>query len=73
MFLIFITSSPRPPLLGFKNFNPLICIAAVPDISRLPTSSTCVHLLKLPNYPTKEKLFSCLKESIYNCDGFNLS
>ncbi|KAG1858820.1 HECT-domain-containing protein [Suillus subluteus] len=49
LFLRFVTSCSRPPLLGFKQLNPLFAIRdAGSDEDRLPTSSTCVNLLKLP-------------------------
>jgi ubiquitin-protein ligase E3 C len=47
----FITSCPRPPLLGFGELRPAICIRRAGDcIDRLPTASTCINLLKLPEY-----------------------
>ncbi|KAG8214281.1 HECT-domain-containing protein [Butyriboletus roseoflavus] len=47
-FLRFVTSCSRPPLLGFKQLNPLFAIRdAGSDEHRLPTSSTCVNLLKV--------------------------
>ncbi|RUS15775.1 hypothetical protein BC937DRAFT_92006, partial [Endogone sp. FLAS-F59071] len=56
-FLKFVTSCSRPPLLGFKELNPHFCIRnAGEDDERLPTSSTCVNLLKLPNYSKFETL-----------------
>ncbi|KAG0192795.1 hypothetical protein DFQ28_007699 [Apophysomyces sp. BC1034] len=50
-FVKFVTSCSRPPLLGFKELRPRLCIRnAGPDNERLPTSSTCVNLLKLPRF-----------------------
>lgn len=50
-FVKFVTSCSRPPLLGFKELVPKFCIRnAGVDDDRLPTSSTCVNLLKLPNF-----------------------
>lgn len=50
-FVKFVTSCSRPPLLGFKELVPRFCIRnAGVDDDRLPTSSTCVNLLKLPNF-----------------------
>lgn len=56
-FVKFVTSCSRPPLLGFKELVPQFCLrnAGVND-ERLPTSSTCVNLLKLPNFSTYEIL-----------------
>ncbi|CEP08172.1 hypothetical protein [Parasitella parasitica] len=56
-FVKFVTSCSRPPLLGFKELVPQFCLRnAGVDEERLPTSSTCVNLLKLPNYPTYQIL-----------------
>lgn len=45
--LRFVTSCSRPPLLGFQELIPNFCIRdAGLDEHRLPTSSTCVNLLK---------------------------
>lgn len=73
-FLQFVTSCPRPPLHGFRSLSPPITIFMVrnsPD--RLPTASTCVNLLKLPQYETKEKLKEKLLYSITSGSGFELS
>ncbi|XP_075718327.1 E3 ubiquitin-protein ligase HACE1 isoform X2 [Rhinoderma darwinii] len=60
LLLQFVTGSSRVPHGGFayimggsglQNFT----IAAVPYTSNmLPTSSTCINMLKLPEYPSKE-------------------
>src|SRR5690606_35191998 len=66
-FLHFITGCPRPPLTGFGALNPKICIHQVrirTDNERLPTASTCVNLLKLPKYSSKEVLREKLLFSI---------
>jgi len=73
--LKFITSCSRPPLLGFGSMNPRICICQV-RISvevRLPTSATCMNLLKLPNYRSKEVMREKLIYSIESGAGFELS
>lgn len=52
-FLVFVTGTNRPPLLGFKYLQPKFCIHQVlldPGESRFPTSSTCMNMLKLPHY-----------------------
>ncbi|XWS38900.1 hypothetical protein CRYUN_Cryun18bG0002900 [Craigia yunnanensis] len=55
-FLKFVTGCSRGPLLGFKYLEPLFCIQrACGSVSeeasdRLPTSATCMNLLKLPPY-----------------------
>jgi len=46
--LRFVTSCSRPPLLGFRELVPNFSIRdATDDQYRLPTSSTCVNLLKV--------------------------
>jgi len=49
--LRFVTSCSRPPLLGFKELVPNFSIRdAGDDQYRLPTSSTCVNLLKVSQF-----------------------
>ena len=64
--LKFVTSCSRPPLLGFKvtyiihdqyfhcllqDLDPPFCIQnAGNEQERIPTASTCMNLLKLPDY-----------------------
>lgn len=99
LFLKFVTSSPKPPLLGFASLNPPFTIRSVEvdeedgtiyDASfkgffktmlniggkesvRLPTSSTCFNLLKLPNYSKKSTLREKLRYAIRSNSGFELS
>jgi len=42
-------------------------------INRLPTSSTCFNLLKLPNYQKKSTLKEKLRYAITSNTGFELS
>ncbi|KAJ1967675.1 ubiquitin-protein ligase (E3) [Dispira parvispora] len=70
----FITSCPRPPLLGFGELEPKICIRSTEgDTDRLPTASTCVNLLKLPPYPDETTMRDKLLYSIRAEAGFDLS
>ncbi|KAJ2848699.1 ubiquitin-protein ligase (E3) [Coemansia brasiliensis] len=76
----FATSCERPPLLGFAELCPRFCIAGVDadddtiDLdSRLPSASTCVNLLKLPVYSSKQVLHSKLVTAIESNAGFDLS
>ncbi|GAA5926390.1 ubiquitin-ubiquitin ligase HUL5 [Sporobolomyces koalae] len=70
----FVTSCARPPLLGFGELNPLFAIRnAGQDESRLPTSATCVNLLKLPEYKNIESLRAKLLYAINSGAGFDLS
>ncbi|XP_073438713.1 ubiquitin-protein ligase E3B [Dendrobates tinctorius] len=98
MFLKFVTSCSRPPLLGFAYLKPPFSIRCV-EVSddqdtgdtlgsvlrgfftirkrepggRLPTSSTCFNLLKLPNYSKKVILREKLRYAISMNTGFELS
>jgi ubiquitin-protein ligase E3 C len=73
-FVKFVTSVPRAPLLGFKSLVPLFGIRNTgSDVDRLPTSSTCVNLLKLPNYRDKQLLKQKLLYAIKAEAGFDLS
>jgi len=100
LFLKFVTSSSRPPLLGFASLNPQFTIRCVEnneedgtiydasfrsffktmlnignekETMRLPTSSTCFNLLKLPNYSKKSTLRERLRYAISSNSGFELS
>ena len=60
-FLLFVTGTDRPPLLGFKYMNPKMLIAR--DVAdggdpknRFPTSATCMNMLRLPKYRSKEDM-----------------
>ncbi|SPO20088.1 related to ubiquitin protein ligase e3 [Ustilago trichophora] len=73
-FLKFVTSSPNPPLLGFSQLNPHFGIRkAGEDKSRLPTASTCVNMLKLPDYEDEETCREKLRYAILSEAGFDLS
>lgn len=69
----FVTSVSRAPLLGFKALTPHFGIHNSGSPDRLPTASTCVNLLKLPDYKDKtlirEKLLYASKAN----SGFDLS
>ncbi|KAJ6561884.1 hypothetical protein B0H19DRAFT_1026705 [Mycena capillaripes] len=72
--LRFVTSCSRPPLLGFKELVPNFAIRdAGSDELRLPTSSTCVNLLKLPRYQSEKVLRTKLLQAITSNAGFDLS
>ncbi|KAK8578411.1 hypothetical protein V6N13_116256 [Hibiscus sabdariffa] len=78
-FLKFVTGCSRGPLLGFKYLEPLFCIqraaggASEETLDRLPTSATCMNLLKLPPYGSKEQLEAKLMYAINADAGFDLS
>ncbi|KHJ34347.1 putative iq and hect domain protein [Erysiphe necator] len=72
--LKFITSSPRAPLLGFSKLNPLFSIRdSGGDDDRLPSTSTCVNLLKLPRYSSENILRQKLLYAVNSGAGFDLS
>mmetsp|Transcript_1456 Transcript_1456/g.1955 ORF Transcript_1456/g.1955 Transcript_1456/m.1955 type:complete len:1097 (+) Transcript_1456:122-3412(+) len=84
-FLRFVTSCSRQPLLGFQGLEPAPCIQQIhlPDALLgseeaekhvpLPTSSTCMNLLKLPNYKNKALLRKKLIDAIEAGAGFELT
>ncbi|PKI75336.1 hypothetical protein CRG98_004272 [Punica granatum] len=78
-FLKFVTGCSRGPLLGFKYLEPALCIqraggaASDEALDRLPTSATCMNLLKLPPYTSKEQLETKLLYAINADAGFDLS
>jgi ubiquitin-protein ligase E3 C len=78
-FLKFVTGCSRGPLLGFKYLEPLFCIqraagnASEEALDRLPTSATCMNLLKLPPYRSKEQMEQKLLYAISADAGFDLS
>lgn len=73
-FLRFVTSSPNPPLLGFSELHPKFAIRhAGDDVTRLPTASTCVNLLKLPAYESTQQCLEKLRYAIDAGAGFDLS
>lgn len=70
----FVTSVSRAPLLGFQSLTPKFGIRnSGREIDRLPTASTCVNLLKLPDYQDKELIRSKLLYAINMGAGFDLS
>ncbi|KAI1089849.1 hypothetical protein F5B19DRAFT_355885 [Rostrohypoxylon terebratum] len=72
--LKYVTSTPRAPLLGFSQLSPRFSIRdSGADEDRLPSTSTCVNLLKLPRYSSKERLKSKLLYAIQSGAGFDLS
>ncbi|KAF1946041.1 E3 ubiquitin-protein ligase NEDD4 [Clathrospora elynae] len=72
--LKFVTSTPRAPLLGFGTLNPRFSIRdAGGDQERLPSTSTCVNLLKLPMYRDEATLKAKLLYSVFAGAGFDLS
>ncbi|KAJ3281761.1 hypothetical protein HDU79_010513 [Rhizoclosmatium sp. JEL0117] len=74
LLLKFVTSCARPPLLGFAELKPGFCIRPSGESEdRLPSASTCVNMLKLPEYKTREALRSKLLYAVRSNAGFELS
>lgn len=72
--LKFVTSTPNAPLLGFGSLNPRFSIRdSGDDQSRLPSTSTCVNLLKLPRYATEKVMKERLLYAAFSGAGFDLS
>ncbi|CAH1243767.1 UBE3C [Branchiostoma lanceolatum] len=72
--LKFVTSCSRPPLLGFKELYPAFCIHhGGPEEDRLPSASTCMNLLKLPEFQDEETMRSKLLYAVESNAGFELS
>jgi len=72
-FLAFVTSVPRPPLLGFSTLHPRFGIACIPEVDRLPVAATCANLLKLPAYASDAVLREKLLYAIHSGAGFELT
>ena len=72
--LKYVTSTPRAPLLGFGQLSPPFSIRdGGRDEERLPSASTCVNLLKLPQYRSREVLRAKLLYAVTSGAGFDLS
>uniref|UniRef100_A0A3Q2XY11 Ubiquitin-protein ligase E3C n=1 Tax=Hippocampus comes TaxID=109280 RepID=A0A3Q2XY11_HIPCM len=72
--LKFVTSCSRPPLLGFKELYPAFCVHnGGTDLDRLPTASTCMNLLKLPEFYSQHQMRNKLLYAIESSSGFELS
>ena len=64
------------PMLIFcilQELDPPFAIQNVGPEQRLPTASTCMNLLKLPNFPDKATLKTKLLYAIESDAGFELS
>ena len=75
MLLIkFVTGCSRPPLLGFKHLRPPFTIQRMSDTDRLPISSTCFNILKLPPYKDASKMKEKVIKAITMAStGFHLT
>lgn len=57
----------------FQELDPPFCIQHAGSVDRLPTSSTCMNLLKLPEFADEKKLREKLLYAIQSGAGFELS
>jgi ubiquitin-protein ligase E3 C len=73
LLLKFVTSCSKPPLLGFKEMEPPFCVQNGGADIRLPTASTCMNLLKLPDFKDEETMREKLLYAIESEAGFELS
>lgn len=72
--LRYVTSTPRAPLLGFGQLSPKFSIRdGGTDQDRLPSASTCINLLKLPQYRNADLLKTKLLYAVTSGAGFDLS
>ena len=74
--LMFATACSRPPLLGFQHLHPPFTLQRVNitnDSARLPTAATCMNLLKLPTYSSKDVLRAKLLLILPENQGFELT
>ena len=72
--LKYVSSTPRAPLLGFSQLRPKFSIRdGGTNEQRLPSTSTCVNLLKLPQYQTEATMREKLLYAITSGAGFDLS
>lgn len=72
--LRFVTSCERAPPLGFAMLSPPFTIQRVSaGDSKLPTSSTCFNILKLPPYSSERVMKERLLYSIEAGAGFELT
>ena len=71
--LKFVTSCSRPPLLGFRELDPPFCIQNAGTDDRLPTASTCMIRLNLPEFHDENVLRDKLLYALESGAGFELS
>lgn len=74
--LRFVTSCERPPPLGFASMTPPFTIQRVGimrDGDKLPASSTCFNVLRLPTYSSEKVMKERLVYAIESGAGFELA
>ena len=74
--LKFVTSCPRAPLMGFSSLQPAFTVVKMdcsdPD-TKLPTSSTCFNLLRIPLYSSERILKEKIMYAIHSNAGFEMA
>ena len=71
--LKFVTSCSHATVLRFSELHPPFSILSARESDHLPSASTCMHLLKLPMFNSKEILREKLLYAISSGAGFELS
>ncbi|CAL8100222.1 unnamed protein product [Calicophoron daubneyi] len=72
-FLRFVTACSRPPMFGFRDLQPPFSIQITQELDRLPTASTCMNLLRLPNFRDPNLLRDRLLYALHANAGFEYS
>ncbi|CAH8645663.1 unnamed protein product [Heterobilharzia americana] len=72
-FLRFVTACSRPPMFGFRELQPPFSLQITDDIERLPTASTCMNLLRLPDFRNAEIIRDRLLYALNANAGFEYS
>nr|CAH8869096.1 unnamed protein product [Trichobilharzia regenti] len=72
-FLRFVTACSRPPMFGFRELQPPFSIQVTEEVERLPTASTCMNLLRLPDFRNAETLRDRLLYALNANAGFEYS
>lgn len=68
--LRFVTGQSKISVSGFEALRPRFCIVcAGPDENCLPSAATCLNLLRVPNYSSKEQLKQKLEYALENGGG----
>ncbi|KAA0185330.1 putative Ubiquitin protein ligase [Fasciolopsis buskii] len=73
LFLRFVTACSRPPMFGFRDLQPPFSIQVTNELDRLPTASTCMNLLRLPNIRDPDVLRERLLYALHANAGFEYS
>jgi E3 ubiquitin-protein ligase TRIP12 len=73
-FLRFVTGSSTLPVGGLRALQPTLTVVRKSSTGALPSSSTCFHTFKLPEYSSKEEMREKVLTAIHEgADGFHFS